>query len=65
MEYESQEWLDSLTDEEYEEYRAQKILNHLDYLASEGFLKTKLDEDGQTLYCLKSDEEINAEIESI
>jgi Fe2+ or Zn2+ uptake regulation protein len=65
MEYESQEWLDSLTDEEYQEYLLEKVINNLDYLVAEGFVKTKLDENGETLYCMKTDEELEQELKNI
>ena len=65
MEYESQEWLDSLTDEEYSEYIAQKIANNLEYLIVEGFVKTEVDENGEILYTMKTEEELKYELENV
>lgn len=65
MKYESQEWLDSLTDEEYSEYVAQKIANNLEYLIVEGFVKTEVDENGEILYTMKTEEEIKYELENV
>jgi hypothetical protein len=65
MEYESQEWLDSLTDEEYSEYVAQKIANNLEYLIVEGFVKTEVDENGEILYTMKTEEELKYELENV
>lgn len=65
MEYESQEWFDNLTDEEYSDYIAQKIANNLEYLIAEGFVSTKLDEHGEVLYYMKTEEDIKKEIESL
>ena len=65
MEYESQEWLDSITDEEYSEYIAQKIANNLEYLIVEGFVKTEVDENGEILYTMKTEEELKYELENV
>lgn len=65
MEYESQEWFDNLTDEEYSDYIAQKIANNLEYLIAEGFVSTSLDENGEVLYYMKTEQDIKKEIESL
>ena len=56
------EEIESLTDEQYQSYIEWRVLVNLKHMEEEGFI-TSFVENGQTFYRMKSDEELQEEID--
>jgi Fe2+ or Zn2+ uptake regulation protein len=51
----TEEDLENLSDEQYEDYLRWRIFTNLDYLVKEGFVKTSVNDKGEVLYRQVSD----------
>jgi hypothetical protein len=60
----SEEEIGALTDEQYNEYLTWRIQVNLKLMEAEGFI-TSFTENGETFYRLKTDEELQQEIEAL
>lgn len=58
------EEIESLTDEQYQLYIAWRIETNLKLMEDEGFI-TSFEENGETFYRMKTDEELQEEVDKL
>jgi hypothetical protein len=59
------EEIDALSDQEYQSYLAWRIQVNLDFMEAEGFITKEIQEDGTEVYRMKTDEELQAEVDNL
>jgi hypothetical protein len=58
--------IDDMSDLEYNRYLGEAIMRNLRYMVDEGIVSTAIcPKTGETLYCMKSEEEIAEEIAAL
>jgi hypothetical protein len=55
----------SLSEPEYQKYLAWRIQVNLDLMEAEGFVTKEIQEDGTEVYRMKTDEELQAEVDNL